>query len=1199
MKNFTIQGKLKIAFYASLIFAGIMLCIMYVNMRKTAAESKKAAEALKIITSLENITVRTKNLDEKLHVLEVAKKETIILAYDSIMPKIKLEQKKLSDITKTDNLKTDITDFNKLVDIKTNAFERTYRIVEALKKDTIINSALADNFKTYLQNISTKKNEITIKQIDILATTNTDRESYAKKLAWILFTLAIAFAFILFNGYILVMQDFKKSAIVNETLAYNSNLLSNISDAIISTDENYAIKSWNKFAEALYGFNEKEVIGKPISDIIGLSDIDKDLFLKISEEKKIWKGEMVHKHKTGIPIHVEVSTSAIYNDKNKLVGGIGVIHDVTERVKLENNLKVLSEKLKQEVDLKSSNLNDFFERIADAFFILDNDWNYTYLNKRSLIMHGKEAHELIGKNIWEAYPELVGSSFYNSLFEARKTQKVSRGEFHYISKDEWFDDLIYPNEEGISVYYTDVTAKKKSDLQLNKAHKRLSSHLTNTPLAVLEFDSDLKILHWSKKAAEMFGWTAEEIEQECIQMDRLVHKDDLISFYQQLHKHAEIEDEESVISNRGVTKSGNIIYCDWYNSFLKDENNSSGVMLSLIKDVTKTKQTEIELTNTEAKFRSLVEDSIVGVYIRKNDKLLYVNPRFEEIFGYTAKELYESDIDTFDLVNKEDRSHILNTRKALAEQNNKSLNYEFRGIHKSGESFYAEVFGNVTQLDGEEVVIGTVIDITERKEAAEKIKLSEEALKKTNERFEFVAKATNDAVWDWDMEANKLTGNETFFKHFNLPPNSELKFEDFLGKVHKDDRERLESNFRVALSKRESLVTEEFRFDDGNGNYKILYDRGYLLYDTNKHAYRMLGAMQDITALKKTERILKSSEEKYKLLFNENPLPMWILSEETGRFIDSNGSATRIYGYTKEEFLSMPIIDLHPENDKDYHSWLAKSEEEKSYLDMNWFHKKKNGEIIRVNIISNRITYEGKNATIALANDVTAQFEADEKLQQSSEAFRDLASRLETIRETERTHMAREIHDELGQQLTGLKMDISWINKKVQSADVAVQERIKDTIQLIDKAVITVRKIATDLRPSILDDLGLIAAMDWHSEDFEKRTEIKSIFRTNVNHILVSPEIATGLFRIFQESLTNVSRHSGASQVNSNFYFEDNKITLMIEDNGKGFKDEEIVKKKTLGLLGMKERVMLIKGTYEIKGNEGIGASVIINVPLN
>jgi signal transduction histidine kinase len=223
---------------------------------------------------------------------------------------------------------------------------------------------------------------------------------------------------------------------------------------------------------------------------------------------------------------------------------------------------------------------------------------------------------------------------------------------------------------------------------------------------------------------------------------------------------------------------------------------------------------------------------------------------------------------------------------------------------------------------------------------------------------------------------------------------------------------------------------------------------------------------------------------------------------------------------------------------------------------------------------------------------------AEEKLQESHEAFRQLATHLETVREAERTHMAREIHDELGQQLTGLKMDISWLNKRIKSEDEDVQQKIQETIQLIDSTVKSVRRIATELRPSILDDLGLVAAMEWQSEEFEKRFKIKCVFKSKVTNENIPPELTTGIFRIYQECLTNVLRHSEATAVTSFLDIVENQLRLHITDNGKGFVVEEIVNKKTLGLLGMKERASLMGGSYEIYSNPGKGTSILIIVPL-
>jgi signal transduction histidine kinase len=233
-----------------------------------------------------------------------------------------------------------------------------------------------------------------------------------------------------------------------------------------------------------------------------------------------------------------------------------------------------------------------------------------------------------------------------------------------------------------------------------------------------------------------------------------------------------------------------------------------------------------------------------------------------------------------------------------------------------------------------------------------------------------------------------------------------------------------------------------------------------------------------------------------------------------------------------------------------------------------------------------------------LANDVTEQIIAENALVKAYEDYKELATKVETIREQERTHMAREIHDELGQQLTGLKMDITWINKKIKTDDSALQERINDTVSLIDKTVITVRRLSSELRPSILDDLGLIAAMDWQNEEFMRRSEIKAIFTSSAPAIQVNSEIATALFRIFQECLTNVMRHAKATEVNTNISVDNRTLRLEVADNGIGFDEAQVKDKKTLGLLGMQERVALINGTCQIKGAKNNGTSVIITVPL-
>ncbi|MBC7949073.1 MAG: sensor histidine kinase [Chitinophagaceae bacterium] len=215
-----------------------------------------------------------------------------------------------------------------------------------------------------------------------------------------------------------------------------------------------------------------------------------------------------------------------------------------------------------------------------------------------------------------------------------------------------------------------------------------------------------------------------------------------------------------------------------------------------------------------------------------------------------------------------------------------------------------------------------------------------------------------------------------------------------------------------------------------------------------------------------------------------------------------------------------------------------------------------------------------------------------------NDQLRDLSAHLQNIREDERIHIAREMHDELGQLLTGFKMDVSWLTKRLTDRDdPAIKEKLQGMIALVDDSVKFVRKIAAELRPSILDDLGLVAALEWHSKEFEKRYNIQVNFHSPPQDLKTSALIGTGLFRMYQESLTNVARHSGADKVEASLKKNGNKIMLSISDNGKGF-DTRQVQKKTLGLLGMKERAIMVGGNLQIRSQLGKGTSIEIIVPV-
>jgi len=235
--------------------------------------------------------------------------------------------------------------------------------------------------------------------------------------------------------------------------------------------------------------------------------------------------------------------------------------------------------------------------------------------------------------------------------------------------------------------------------------------------------------------------------------------------------------------------------------------------------------------------------------------------------------------------------------------------------------------------------------------------------------------------------------------------------------------------------------------------------------------------------------------------------------------------------------------------------------------------------------------------TTGFARDITERRQLQEDQRRSREQLRALAAHVESVREQERVRIAREIHDELGQSLTCMGMDLAFLDKHIDPEDREVAARVAALVELVKDTIRCVRRISSELRPSILDDLGLGAAIEWLAHDFETRTHITC--KVEVPEDLSLPfDRATPLFRICQEALTNVTRHASATQVDIQLTCTDTRINLAIHDNGRGITDEEIQRHGSLGLLGMKERVSILGGTLDVVGKPGEGTTLAVQIPV-
>ena len=389
---------------------------------------------------------------------------------------------------------------------------------------------------------------------------------------------------------------------------------------------------------------------------------------------------------------------------------------------------------------------------------------------------------------------------------------------------------------------------------------------------------------------------------------------------------------------------------------------------------------------------------------------------------------------------------------------------------------------------------------------------------------------------------------------------------------------------RVILRKDQTPVNVEIRAKMLSGNF-------------------IQAIVRDVTDRIKAEKILFESEKRYKDLFKSNPNPMWVYDLETLKFLDVNQAAIINYGYTLEEFLSMTLKDIRPQEDVSKLMDNLRTAEYGFEYSAGWKHLKKDGSIIDVEIRSNAIEYKGRKAKLVSAIDVTWRKISEEEIQKSREELRALASYLQSVREKERTAISRELHDELGQILTSIKMNLVMMGKELSNqlkgsnADYFENE-ISSMSELLDRSVKSVRKIITDLRPEVLVNLELIDALKWQVDEFNDKPGIKCTFNHNCAEIKFNNDITTAVFRIIQEALTNVRRHSNAKAVNIDMFCDENNLTLSIKDDGIGMTDFNDIKTKSFGLLGIRERAIILGGNLKIISIPDEGTELVVNVPL-
>jgi PAS domain S-box-containing protein len=489
-------------------------------------------------------------------------------------------------------------------------------------------------------------------------------------------------------------------------------------------------------------------------------------------------------------------------------------------------------------------------------------------------------------------------------------------------------------------------------------------------------------------------------------------------------------------------------------------------------------------------------------------------------------------------------------------------------------------------------VVGTGVDVTVRRKA-------ENELRQSQARIAEVQRLARLGSWEWNVAKNQVTWSEELFRIYALDPARHVpSYESFLAMVHPDDREHTSTVLRLARENVSAFVYDH-RITRPDGSVRMLHTRGEVIPGPDGRVARLVGSCWDITdrweALRRAEEARAEAEGARREM--ENILGRvadgFVAVDREFRYRYINESARRVMGRDPDSLIGKRMWDEFPEvRGHEFQRACEQALAEQrlvrvwSYFQPwdRWF--------------EGRIHPSPEGLSIFFT-DVTEQQKAQENLRASAEQLRALAARLSEIREEERKSIARELHDQVGQALTALKLDLEWTRGQLPAgAPPETRTRFAAMDALLDQTLDTTQRISATLRPAILDDLGLPAALRWQAAEFTQRTGVACETGLPDADPPLAPATALALFRILQEALTNVARHSGAKNVRIGLTREGPSAILTIADDGRGIPPEVLARQTSLGLMGMRERVLAFGGTLELSATPGEGTTVVVRVPV-
>lgn len=597
-----------------------------------------------------------------------------------------------------------------------------------------------------------------------------------------------------------------------------------------------------------------------------------------------------------------------------------------------------------------------------------------------------------------------------------------------------------------------------------------------------------------------------------------------------------------------------------------------------------------EVTDKERRFRALIENSSDGLTILAADgTVLDISPAGEKIMGYPRETLIGKK--RSDMVFPEDGPLLADTFQTVLANPRQAINIEHRILLPDGACrWLTSTFKNLLQEPYLQGIVVNYRDITEKKNDEIRLQKSEALYR----RAEAMGRIGH---FESDLEKKTLSWSDELYRIMEVDRSTlPLRHEDFLKLIHPDDQADYIKARETALSKKEKF-DRIVRTITPAGRTKYVHVMAELVPDEDGALRHFNGTTQDITEQMIAKNQVINERNLSDSIINSLPGIFYLFNQE-GKHLRWNDNLEKVSQYTAEELASMHPRDFFDDEEKELVAEKIGNVFRNGEDSVLAYYVRKDKTKIPYYFTGRSILYEGKPCLLGVGLDFSDRLAAQEKVRKATQQLRELAAHLQNVREEERIEIARDIHDDLGQQLTAVQIAIFRLAKQ-RSQDQALEKQLQGITELIAQVIQSIRRISTQLRPAVLDDIGLVEAMRWQTEEFEKRFSIPvDAFFSDIPDNL-EQNIALNLFRIYQETLTNIVRHAAARRVQVRLTHDDHRISLEVQDDGKGLDEELINNKRTLGLLGMKERALMIGGEFDISSGQGKGTSIKIMIPID